>query len=57
MEDALKLIQFQLPAMGMAATLDQDAQGPIQPSLEHLQGWGIHSFSGQIVPVPHHPLS
>ena len=38
-------------------TLDQAAQGPIQPSLEHLQGWGIHSFSGQIVPVPHHPLS
>jgi len=22
-------------------------QGPIQPGLEHLQGWGIHSFSGQ----------
>jgi len=23
-------------------------QGPIQPGLEHLQGWGIHSFSGQL---------
>ena len=22
--------------------LDQAAQGPIQPGLEHLQGWGIH---------------
>jgi len=26
--------------------LDQAAQGPIQPRLEHLQGWGIHSLSG-----------
>jgi len=25
---------------------DQAAQGPIQPGLEHLQGWGIHSLSG-----------
>ena len=29
-------------------------QGPIQPGL---QGCGIHSFSGQPVPVPRHPLS
>ncbi|KAK4818440.1 hypothetical protein QYF61_013127 [Mycteria americana] len=35
--------------------LDQVAQSPIQPGLEHFQGWGIHSFSGQPVPVPHHP--
>jgi len=34
--------------------LDQDAQGPIQPGLEHLQGWGIHSLSGQPVPASHH---
>ena len=34
-------------------TPHQAAQGPIQPVPEHLQGWGIHSFSGQ----PHHPLS
>jgi len=37
--------------------LDQVAEGPIQPGLEHFQGWGIHSFSGQPVLVPHHPLS
>ncbi|EOB08416.1 hypothetical protein Anapl_06434, partial [Anas platyrhynchos] len=35
---------------------DQVAQSPIQPGLEHLQGWGIHNFSGQPVPGPHHPL-
>lgn len=28
---------------------------PIQPGLQHCQGWGIHSWSGQ--PVPHHALS
>ena len=28
--------------------LNQAAQGPIQPGLEHLQGWGIHSLSGQL---------
>jgi len=27
---------------------DQAAQGPIQPGLEHLQGWGIHNLSGQL---------
>jgi len=26
----------------------QAAQGPIQPGLEHLQGQGIHSLSGQL---------
>ena len=26
--------------------LGQAAQGPIQPDLEHLQGWVIHSFLG-----------
>ena len=34
--------------------LDQVAQSPIQPGLEHSQGRGSHSFSGQHVPVPHH---
>ena len=34
--------------------LHQAAQGPIQPGLEHLQGWGIHNLSGQPVPAPHH---
>ena len=33
--------------------LDQAAQGPIQPGLERLQGWGIHN---QPVPAPHHSL-
>mgnify|MGYP001855689421 CR=1 len=23
-------------------------QGPIQPGLEHLRGWGIHNLSGQL---------
>ena len=36
--------------------LAQAAQGPIQPGLEHLQGWGIHNLSGQPVPAPHHSL-
>jgi len=26
---------------------DQIAQSPIQPGLEHLQGFGIHGFSGK----------
>jgi len=29
---------------------------PVQPSLDHLQGWSTRSFSGQPVPT-HHPLS
>uniref|UniRef100_A0A8C9G440 Uncharacterized protein n=1 Tax=Pavo cristatus TaxID=9049 RepID=A0A8C9G440_PAVCR len=36
--------------------LDQAAQSHIQPGLECLQGWGIHSLFGQPVPVCHHPL-
>ena len=35
--------------------LDQIAQSSIQPGLRHCQGRGSHSFSGQPVPVPHHP--
>ena len=35
---------------------DQAAQRHIQPGLECLQGWGIHSLLGQPVPVRHHPL-
>jgi len=34
----------------------QAAQDLIQPDLQHLQGWGIHSFSGQSMPVPHHSV-
>ena len=37
--------------------LDQVAQSPIQPDLEHLQGWGIHNLCGQPVPAPHHSHS
>jgi len=37
-------------------SLDQAAQVPIQPYSEHHQWWGIHNFSRQYVPVPHHPL-
>jgi len=31
--------------------LDQVAHSPIQPGLEHFQGGGSHSFSGQPGPV------
>jgi len=34
---------------------DQVAQSPIQPDLEHFQGWDIHHLSGQPVPGFHHP--
>ena len=34
----------------------QVAQGPIQPGLECLQGWGTHSLSMQSVPAPHRPV-
>jgi len=37
--------------------LEQAAQGPIQPGLEHLQWRGIHDLSGQPVPAPHHSRS
>lgn len=33
--------------------VDQVLQKPVKPSLEHLQGQGIH-FSGQHGPVPHY---
>ena len=33
------------------------AQSPIEPGLECVQGWGIHSFSGQPVPGPHRQAS
>lgn len=35
--------------------LDQAARSPILPGLEHLQGWGSRSFSGQPAPVPTSP--
>jgi len=58
LEGTLKIIQFQLPCHGQGhLPLEQVAQSPIQPGLEHCQGGGSHSFSGQQVPVPHHPVS
>jgi len=36
---------------------DQAAQSHIQPGLECLQGWGIHSPLGQPVPAPSCPGS
>jgi len=35
---------------------NQAAQYPTQPGFGCLQGWGMHIFSGQLVPEPHHPL-
>ena len=51
------LIEFQRPCyvQGHQAP-DQAAQSHIQPGLECLQGWGIHSLLGQPVPVRHQPL-
>jgi len=50
----LKTIQSQPPAVVRHLPPEQVAQRHIQPRLEHCQGWGNHSFSGQPVPVPHH---
>ena len=36
-------------------SLDQVVQSPIQWDLEHFQEWGIYNFTGQAVPVSHHP--
>ena len=54
-------VKFQFPSHRQGhqppeLVLDQVAQGLVQPHLEHLQGWHIHSLSGQPVPVPHHSL-
>jgi len=35
--------------------LDQVAQSSVQPDLECFQGWDLHYFSGQPMPVSHHP--
>lgn len=54
----LKVHLFQSPHYGQGChSLDQIAQGPIQPDLEHCQAWGIHSLSGQPLPVSHHALN
>lgn len=43
-------------AVGWLPPTSLGCLGPIQLSLELLQGWGMHSFSGQPVSAPHHPL-
>lgn len=58
LKENLKIIYFQLPCYYQDwHSLDQDAQSPIQHDLEHHQGWGNRSFSGQPVLVPHNPVS
>ncbi|SGA33774.1 Uncharacterised protein [Chlamydia abortus] len=53
-----KIIWFQPPCRGQGGQpLDQAAQSHIQPGLQCLRGWGVHSLSGQVVPVRHHLLS
>ena len=39
----------------MTPTAPSGAQSTIQPNLECLQRQGIHSLSGQLMPLPHHP--
>ena len=56
LEGTFKIISFQPPCFRQGhLLLDQVAHSSIQPGLECFQGWGIHSFSGQPVPVSHHP--
>jgi len=57
-EETFKDDLVQPPCHGQGhLSLDQIAQSPIQTGLEHFQGGDIHRFSGQPVPVPHHPHS
>ena len=56
LEGTLKITELQPPAMGWFPPPAQAALGPIQPGLEHLQGRGIHSFSGQPEQMYHHTL-
>lgn len=36
--------------------LGQVAESHIQPVFQYLLGYGIYSFCGKRLPVPHHPL-
>ena len=61
LEETPSVIKFQIPCHKQGyqppdPVLDQVAQGPIQPGLEHFQWWSIHSLSGQPVPAPHHSV-
>ena len=58
LEGTLKVTWFQTPCHGQGCQpLVQIAENYIQPSFECLQTWGTDNFSGQHIPVPHHPLS
>jgi len=58
LEGTLNITWFQPPCHEQGhLPLDQVAQSSIQPGLERFQGGGSHSFSGQPVPVFHHPPS
>ena len=55
MKRTIMIIEFQPPCYVQGCQpLDQAAQSHIQPGLECLQGWGIHSLLGWAVPVCHH---
>jgi len=55
LEGTLKIIWFQPPCHEQGhLPLEQVTQSSIQPGLEHCQGGGSHSFSGQPVSVPHY---
>ncbi|NXJ61016.1 SNTG1 protein, partial [Rostratula benghalensis] len=44
-------IKFQPPCHGQGRLpLEQVAQSPVQPDLQHFKRWGIHSFSRQPIP-------
>jgi len=55
LEGTLKITQFPPPSHQQGPPPPaQGAQSSIQPGLEHCQGGGSHSFSGQPGPGPHH---
>ena len=61
LEGTSRIIRFQPPChrqgwQPLDQVLDQAAQGPSNLALS-LQRWGIHSFPGQPVAVPHYSLS
>lgn len=45
------------PALARNLPLDLVPYSPIQPGLEHIPGWVVHSLSGQPASVPHNPQS
>lgn len=51
------IINFQSPCQLLDQVLDQVAQHPVQPGLEHVQGQSIYNLSSQTVLAPHHPLT